>query len=95
MRRMGKDDVVNGGQGYIDGKSKRPAVPHGLRSTFRVWAAEKTGFPREMAEIALAHTVGSEVERSYQRSDLIEKRRQMMAMWDSFLRGSLVEDVER
>jgi len=87
MRRMSKDDVVNGGQGYIDGKSKRPAVPHGLRSTFRVWAAEKTGFPREMAEIALAHTVGSEVERSYQRSDLVEKRRLMMKAWDRFLRG--------
>jgi len=87
MRRIHADDVDRGGSGFVDSTSKRPAVPHGLRSTFRVWVAEKTESPREMAEIALAHTVGSEVERSYQRSDLIEKRRQMMAMWDSFLRG--------
>lgn len=88
MRRMHKDDVEQGGQGFFDSKSKRPAVPHGLRSTFRVWAAEKTEYAREMAEIALAHTVGSEVERSYQRSDLFEKRRLMMETWSRFLRGN-------
>ena len=72
---------------YIDQRSGRPAVPHGLRSTFRDWSAERTEYPREMAEIALAHTVGSDVERAYRRGDMIEKRRAMMAAWERFLRG--------
>lgn len=73
--------------GYLDRQSGRPAVPHGLRSTFRDWCAERTDFPRDMAEIALAHTVGNDVERAYRRGDMIEKRRQMMAAWGRFLRG--------
>lgn len=86
MRRMQEAQVKAGGVGYLDPASKRPAVPHGLRSTFRQWAAEK-GFPRDMAEIALAHTVGNEVERAYQRSDMLERRRAMMAAWAVYLRG--------
>ncbi|MGG7644241.1 tyrosine-type recombinase/integrase [Rhodovulum sp. YNF3179] len=73
--------------GYLDPRDGRPAVPHGLRSTFRDWTAERTEYPRDMAEIALAHTVGSEVERTYRRTDMLEKRRQMMAAWQRFLRG--------
>lgn len=72
---------------YLDRRSGRPAVPHGLRSTFRDWAAERTEYPSDMAEIALAHSVGSEVERAYRRGDMIEKRRGMMAAWGRFLRG--------
>ena len=72
--------------GFLDPVNKRPAVPHGLRSTFRQWAAEQ-GFPRDMAELALAHHVGTEVERAYQRSDMLERRRDMMAAWAAFLRG--------
>lgn len=71
--------------GWRDSRSGRPAVPHGLRSTFRDWAAERTDYPRDMAEIALAHAVGSEVERAYRRGDMIEKRRAMMADWAKFL----------
>ena len=71
--------------GYVDPQSGRPAVVHGLRSTFRDWAAERTEYPSDMAEIALAHTVGSEVERAYRRGDMIEKRRTMMSAWESFL----------
>jgi integrase len=56
-------------------------VPHGCRSTFRDWCAECTRYPREMAEIALAHAVGDETERAYQRGDMIEKRRRMMQDW--------------
>ena len=77
---------------YRDPRSGRPAVPHGLRSTFRDWAAE-AGHPREMAEIALAHNVGTEVERAYRRSDMLERRRAMMAEWARFLRGERVEKV--
>ncbi len=71
--------------GYVDARSGRPAVVHGLRSTFRDWAAERTEYPSDMAEIALAHTVGSEVERAYRRGDMIEKRRNMMTAWEQFL----------
>jgi integrase len=78
---------------YLDRQSGRPAVPHGLRSTFRDWAAERTEYPREMAEIALAHTVGSEVERAYRRGDMVEKRRGMMAAWGRFLRGEVGQKV--
>ncbi|MDD5334477.1 MAG: integrase arm-type DNA-binding domain-containing protein [Rhodoferax sp.] len=60
-------------------------VPHGLRSTFRDWAAERTNFPRDLAEKALAHTLESKVESSYQRGDMLEKRRVMMAAWAKFL----------
>ncbi len=73
--------------GYLDPRSGRPAVPHGLRSTFRDWAAERTEYERDMCEIALAHTVGSTVERAYRRSDMIERRRKMMAAWARFLKG--------
>jgi integrase len=54
---------------------------HGFRSTFREWAAERTNFPREVAELALAHTVGDTTERAYQRGDLFQKRRQIMDAW--------------
>lgn len=60
---------------------------HGLRSTFRDWAAEETDYPREVAEMALAHTVGSAVERAYRRGDLFAKRRQMMDDWERWCGG--------
>ncbi|PWK55528.1 tyrosine-type recombinase/integrase [Silicimonas algicola] len=80
--------------GYLDARSQRPAVPHGLRSTFRDWAAER-GYPRDMAEIALAHTVGSEVERAYRRTDMLERRRAMMDAWAGFLSGEACGKVVR
>lgn len=54
---------------------------HGFRSSFRDWAAETTNYPRDMAEMALAHTVGDKVEAAYRRGDMLEKRRQMMTDW--------------
>jgi integrase len=57
---------------------------HGFRSTFRDWSAERTNFPREVAEMALAHTVTDKVEAAYRRGDLFEKRRHLMASWASF-----------
>ena len=59
-------------------------VTHGFRTTFREWAAERTSYPREVAEMALAHSVGSEVERAYARGDLFEKRRRLMDAWAEF-----------
>ena len=73
-------------RGYVDPRSGRAAVPHGLRSTFRDWAAEQ-GIDRDMAEMALAHNVGSEVERAYRRTDMLERRRGMLDSWGRFLRG--------
>jgi integrase len=63
-------------------------VPHGFRSTFRDWAGEKTNFAREVAEAALAHTVGDETERAYRRGDALEKRRALMEAWGSFATSS-------
>ena len=67
------------------------AVPHGFRSSFRDWCAE-TGKPREVAEAALAHTVGG-VEGAYFRSDLFERRRQLMQGWAQFLSGTTARVV--
>ncbi len=68
-------------EGWLDPKSGRVAVVHGFRSTFRDWTAEK-GFDRDMAELALAHDVGSAVERAYRRTDMVERRRRRRMMKD-------------
>jgi len=57
---------------------------HGFRSTFRDWAAEQTNYPREAAEMALAHVVSDKVEAAYRRGDLFEKRRRLMEDWGKF-----------
>lgn len=62
-----------------------PVHVHGFRTSFRTWTQEMTNFPNEVAENALAHTVGGEIERAYARSDLFEKRRNMMEAWAGFL----------
>jgi integrase len=54
---------------------------HGFRSTFRDWAGETTGFPREVIEAALAHGIKDKAEAAYARSDLINKRRDLMDAW--------------
>ena len=60
---------------------------HGFRSTFRDWASEAAGAPREVAEACLAHQVGSEVERAYARSDMLERRRQLSStLWSASFR---------
>ena len=90
MRRMHQAEIDAGRVGYLDRVSKRPAVPHGLRSTFRDWVAERTNYPGEMAEVALAHRINNTVEAAYRRGDMIEKRRAMMAAWAKFLSGEKV-----
>jgi integrase len=67
---------------------KVPATVHGFRSTFRDWAEEATGFPHEVKEAALAHTLRDKVEAAYRRTDLFEKRRDMMDAWASFALGA-------
>lgn len=61
------------------------AVPHGLRSSFRDWAGERTNFPRDLCEMALAHTIADKSEAAYRRGDMVERRRQMMDAWAKFL----------
>ena len=58
---------------------------HGFRSTFRDWASEAANAPREVAEMSLAHKVGTDVERAYARSDLLERRRVLMGQWSGFV----------
>jgi len=63
------------------------ASVHGFRSTFRDWAGDETTFPREVAEAALAHKVGNDVEQAYRRSDALEKRRLLMEAWSRYCGG--------
>jgi integrase len=61
------------------------ATVHGLRASFKTWASEATAFAPEIVEVALAHKRGDKVERSYERGDLLEKRRRLMQAWSDFL----------
>lgn len=65
---------------------KIDCVPHGFRSSFRMWAGEQTNIPREVCEFALAHVVGDAAEQAYQRSDLFQKRRKLMNEWSQYLK---------
>ena len=58
---------------------------HGFRTSFRTWVQEQTDYPREVAEAALAHAVGDAVEQAYARSDMLDRRRQMMDAWAEYL----------
>jgi integrase len=80
MRRMQKS-----------GELTVEAVPHGFRSTFRDWAAEQTAYPDEIRKAASGHTVGDAVKEAYQRTDLLEKRRQLMLEWAKFLNQESVQ----
>ena len=68
LRRMGRGDLTT----------------HGFRSTFRDWAEDLTSYPAIVAEMSLAHTVGSDVERAYRRTDLFNRRRRLMDDWAQF-----------
>jgi len=69
------------GMGYGVRGNRGAFVPHGFRSSFRDWCAEQSSFPREVAEAALAHVLRDKTEAAYQRGDLFEKRRRLMAAW--------------
>jgi integrase len=65
-------------------RMKVNATVHGFRSSFRDWAGELTGFPREIAEAALSHLTGDQTEQSYRRADALAKRRKLMEAWASY-----------
>ncbi len=67
------------------GELKADGVPHGIRATFRTWAAEQTSYPEEVRKAASGHVVGDQVKEAYQRSDLLEKRRDLMCEWADFV----------
>jgi len=81
LRRMHQDSLDNEGAGWMDRKIGRVITVHGFRSSFRDWVADTTEYPGEMAEIALAHTVGNKVEAAYRRGNMLEKRRGLMQAW--------------
>ena len=66
------------------------AVPHGFRSSFRDWAAERSDAPREVCELALAHVNTNAIEAAYRRTDMFERRRALMEQWAAFLVGTAV-----
>jgi integrase len=72
---------------FLHSTGIKDATVHGLRASFRTWGAEQTSYPPEMFEIALSHAVGDAIERAYQRSDLLDRRRQMMEDWAVFCGG--------
>ena len=69
-------------------RMKLAVTAHGFRSSFRDWASEATNFPREVAEMALAHSVENKVEAAYRRGDLLAKRRDLMEDWAMYVLGS-------
>jgi integrase len=69
---------------WVDVADGRPITTHGFRATFRTWAEEVTGFPRAVIEEAMGHQVGNQVERAYRRTDVLEKRRELMAAWAKY-----------
>ncbi len=68
------------------------ARPHGFRSSFRTWCAEATDTPREVAEAALAHSTGGKVERTYRRTDFLDRRRFLMNRWADHVSGGANTD---
>ena len=68
-------------------------TPHGLRSTFRDWAAETTSFANETLELALAHTIANKAEAAYRRQDQLEKRAKLMQQWETYVTKQRVRDV--
>jgi integrase len=69
---------------WVDGAVGRPITAHGFRATFRTWAEEITGFPHAVIEEAMGHQVGNHVERAYRRTDVLEKRRELMDAWANY-----------
>jgi integrase len=69
------------------------ATPHGFRSSFRTWAAERTSFPEVVFEMALAHEVGDAVVKAYRRTTLFEKRKKLMDMWATHCMSPPIEQT--
>ena len=73
---------------------KLEVTVHGFRSTFRDWASERTSFPHELCEMALAHAISNKAEAAYRRGDMMEKRRELMEAWARFCAGGADEQAD-
>jgi integrase len=71
----------SGEKKWLDPASGKPITAHGFRATFRTWAEEVATLPHAVVEQAMGHQVGNQVERAYRRTDLLEKRRELMDAW--------------
>jgi integrase len=74
-------------------RMKVDVTPHGFRATFRTWVADRTSFAHEIAEAALAHTIGDKTVAAYQRGTMFDKRRELMAAWAKFVQGRAAQVV--
>lgn len=81
------------GMGYGVSGDRGNYVPHGFRSSFRDWSGEVSSFPRDVAEMALAHTIENKVEAAYRRGDLFAKRGKMMQEWADYVNKQETEVV--
>jgi integrase len=81
------------GMGYGVNAERGDYVPHGFRSSFRDWSGEVSSFPRDVAEMALAHVIENKVEAAYRRGDLFAKRRRMIAEWADYLTAPKAEVI--
>lgn len=87
MKQVHAADIKAGGPGFLDAHSGLPAVPHGLRSTFKGWA-QQTRVAWDLSETALAHELGNEVAQAYNRVSLLEARAPVMSAWAEYLTGA-------
>jgi integrase len=84
---MSTDGLPEGEQPRWRDPDGRPVVPHGFRSSFRMWAGENRVEDREVIERCLAHAVEGDVEAAYQRDDYLARRRPVMELWAAFAAG--------
>ena len=94
VKTLHRNEVELGHAGFVDHRQdQRVVVPHGFRSTFRDWAAERSSYPREVIEHCLAHQLRDRAEAAYQRGSILPKRVELMEQYDRFC-GSAVEGVD-
>jgi hypothetical protein len=86
IKRINRDRVAQGLAAYVDPKERnKPASVHGMRALLKTWASDCTDFRPEVSDAALAHKISDKVLAAYQRGELLEKRRRLMAAWARFL----------
>lgn len=95
IRDMHDKAVKDEQPGYLDPVQRKVATAHGFRGTFRTWAAEKTSYPREVAEAALAHVNQNKVEGAYLHTDHRDKRADLLQLWGRYCEGTSGGNVVR
>ena len=91
VKRMDAKRMAAEGVGWRDEADQR-ITPHGFRSTFRCWCGDQ-GHPRDLAEAALAHALGSRTERAYARTDLLARRARLMDAWAAHCEGRAADEA--